>query len=269
MTGRGEPVETIRLQRPDLLLHFFSGQETAAEWALGGENGPPHSGVMIATNAEKLVRLYRNPKLFQDCISPVYFPDGVGAVLLGGGKYSRIPGVELWLHVLKGADRRGFKVSVYGGTPDVSRRTDDILRETYQALDLSVLNGFLKDDAYLQDLNERCPDVVFVALGSPRQELFIARLQQTNPEALYMGLGGALDILTKRKKRAPRLFQALRAEFAYRLLSEPVRIFRQTALIKFTWLLWSGKFGAQHWDNDPVDAKQGKILVNCEKKQEH
>lgn len=239
-----EPVEIVRLSRPDIKLHFFSGLGGAAAWALGGYDGH-HRGVLIATNAEKLVKLYNEPRLFVDCISPIYYADGVGATMLGSGKGRRIPGVELWLHVLDNAARRGFKVSIFGAAPEVARRTWEILRERYGALNLSVRDGYQHESIYIADLTQRRPEVIFVALGSPRQELLIARLQKHHPNALYMGLGGSLDILTNRRKRAPAVFRKLKIEFAYRLLKEPTRLFRQTALLAFLWLHVRQKFGAR------------------------
>ena len=239
-----EPVEIVRLKRPDMKLHFFSGLEGAAAWALGRDDGH-HRGVLIATNAEKLVNLYNDPGLFADCISPIFYPDGVGATMLGSGKGRRIPGVELWLHVLDEAARRGLKVSIFGAAPDVSQRTGEILRDRHGALNLAVADGYQPENLYVADLNDRRPEIVFVALGSPRQELLIARLQKHHSDALYMGLGGSLDILTNKKKRAPRLFRRLKIEFAYRLLKEPTRLFRQTALITFLWLHVRRRFGAR------------------------
>lgn len=243
MTRHSEPLEIIQLERPSLQLHFFSDLQATADWALGGKNRSRHRGVLIAANAEKLVKLYRSPSLFAECQAPIFYPDGVGALLFSGGKGVRLPGVELWLHVLEGAFHRQWKVSVYGAASDVASRTENLLRTRYQGLDICVYDGFQSEEVYSSDLVCRCPEVVFVALGSPRQELLIAELQKIHEGALYMGLGGSLDILTGKKRRAPLIFRTLGAEFAFRLLKEPTRLFRQTALVTFLWLLWRKKFG--------------------------
>ena len=243
MTCEPAPYKIVQLTRPDLRLHCFHGLEAMAAWAVKTGQGP-RTGALIAANAEKLVSLYRTPALFADCKAPVFYPDGMGAVMIGGSGTTRLPGVELWLRVLALAASEGLKVSIYGASPAVAKQAHDVLRGEYPKLDLALFDGFQSEASYRADILQRRPDIVFVAQGSPRQEQLIGRLQEVHENALYMGLGGSLDILTGRKRRAPIFYRHLGLEFAHRLLKEPHRIFRQRALVTFLWLHLSGKFGA-------------------------
>jgi len=89
-----------------------------------------------------------------------------------------------------------------------------------------------------QDLAEKQPDIVFVAMGSPRQELLMEELLSSH-QALYMGLGGSFDVYTQKKTRAPKPVIALGLEWLYRLVREPTRIKRQIVLFKYLILLLS------------------------------
>ena len=80
------------------------------------------------------------------------------------------------------------------------------------------------------------PDVVFVAMGSPKQELLMAELQKLHP-AIYMGLGGSFDIYTGKVRRAPKWWVEHNLEFAYRLMNQPKRLKRQIHLLRFVWML--------------------------------
>lgn len=236
-----DPVEIVSLSSPPINIHFFKDIDALADWAMPDAEGL-HRGVLIATNAEKLVKLNKEPDLFTQCQHPIYYPDGAGTLLLGSGKGKKIAGVELWLKILERADQHGLKACVFGAAPDVMEKAAVILRKRFANTELECLDGYQGEDRYTACLEQHRPALVFVALGSPRQELMIAELQKTHPDALYMGLGGSLDILTGSKKRAPDVFLKLHLEFVYRLLKEPSRLWRQTALFKFIWLVVTGRF---------------------------
>jgi N-acetylglucosaminyldiphosphoundecaprenol N-acetyl-beta-D-mannosaminyltransferase len=81
------------------------------------------------------------------------------------------------------------------------------------------------------------PDVLLVALGAPRQDIWIAEHLSELKVPICIGVGGTFDVLAGRVKRAPKLWRRLGLEWLFRLLSEPSRIKRQTALPRFAWLV--------------------------------
>ena len=92
-----------------------------------------------------------------------------------------------------------------------------------------------------QELAARKPDLVLVALGSPKQELLIERFRSVHPDGFYMGLGGSFDIYAGFKKRAPLWMQRYGLEWFFRFLSEPSRAPRETKRLKFLALLVLGR----------------------------
>ncbi len=84
------------------------------------------------------------------------------------------------------------------------------------------------------------PQVMLVGMGSPRQEQWIARHQALCPTAVWMGIGGSVDIWAGIKQRAPRWLRTIHCEWLYRLYQEPWRWRRMLVLPQFAWLvLWS------------------------------
>ena len=105
-------------------------------------------------------------------------------------------------------------------------------------------NGYIKTEeekqALIDDIATKKPDVVFVAMGSPKQELLMEEISQRHP-AIYQGLGGSFDVYTGNVKRAPKWWVDHNLEWAYRLVKEPSRIKRQIHLVRFLALVKLGK----------------------------
>src|SRR5690606_1309319 len=102
---------------------------------------------------------------------------------------------------------------------------------------LAYRNGYLNSDeergVLIGDIVEKKPDVVFVAMGSPKQELLMEEMRRAHP-AVYQGLGGSFDVYTGQVRRAPVWWVEHNLEWLYRLLQEPSRAKRQIHLIRFS-----------------------------------
>jgi UDP-N-acetyl-D-mannosaminouronate:lipid I N-acetyl-D-mannosaminouronosyltransferase len=200
-------------------------------------------GMLLAVNAEKIAA--RDPTIVRLSHAQVGYPDGMGAVLAlrrRGVRATRIPGADLWLSIL---ERYAGKRSFYlvGSTKQVVTLVAEKLARRYPGLNLHARDGYFGagDRERLQDdLKRKRPDFVFVAMGSPRQELLIASLYDAHP-AVYLGLGGSFDVYGGRKRRAPRRLQQMGLEWAYRLIREPGRIRRLPTMIRFLVLLGLGR----------------------------
>ena len=124
----------------------------------------------------------------------------------------------------------------------------EVIEETVAKLrrefpDINIVayrNGYIKSPQeraeLIADIEAQRPDVVFVAMGSPKQELLMKDMQARH-NAIYQGLGGSFDVYTGHVLRAPRWWIEHNLEFAYRLIKEPKRIRRQVHLLKFAWWL--------------------------------
>lgn len=194
--------------------------------------------ILVAVNAEKILMADDD---FSNFISAnIGYPDGIGAVWLlqrkGFPKANKIPGVELWLEIIK---QRYHSNSFYlvGGKEEVILATVTKLNQDFEGISiLGFRNGYIQTEeekiALVKDIGEKKPDVVFIAMGSPKQELLMKELQEIHP-AVYQGLGGSFDVYTGRIERAPKWWLDNNLEWAYRLYKEPWRIKRQIKLIKF------------------------------------
>ncbi|TKE90500.1 WecB/TagA/CpsF family glycosyltransferase [Vibrio sp. F12] len=201
---------------------------------------------LIAINAEKIVKTNNELKLFIN--NNIGYPDGIGAVWAlnksGSNNVAKIPGCELWLDILKMYEGKG-KVYLIGGSDQVIKETVCKIYQDFPNVDIvGYRNGYFKSANEEVDLINEVwhakPDIVFVAMGTPKQEKLIERLAAKH-KALYQGLGGSYDVYTGRVKRAPNWMIKLRVEFLYRLLKEPTRAKRYFSLFKFIRLLFTNK----------------------------
>lgn len=202
--------------------------------------------ILIAINAEKL---YSGNSILRELSrTGIGYPDGIGAVLAlsrkGLNGSVRVPGAELWLDIISKIEGER-SIFLIGSTEKVINETRDKLHVEYPNLEiLGCRNGYLQEQDILlleHDLRAKKPSVVFVAQGSPKQELLMQRLQKSH-KAVYMGLGGSFDVYTGNVKRAPRFFRENGLEWLYRLLSQPSRIKRQKVLLPFLINLQIGKY---------------------------
>ncbi len=154
----------------------------------------------------------------------------------------KIAGCELWLKIVERfAGKRSFYI--IGGKKAVNDATVERLRHDYPGIDIvGHRDGYLRtaDErrALIDDVAVSKPDVVFVAMGSPAQEILMSEMLARH-KAIYQGLGGSFDVYTGTVKRAPKWWIDHNAEFAYRLIRQPKRITRNAKFVKYAWwLLW-------------------------------
>lgn len=227
-------------------LSAFSEVSEAAAHILNEVN-QAKGGYAIAVNAEKFMAIRNNTELRAVIArSSFNYPDGVGAVMAlrqKGVQSARIPGADLWLEVLISAEisAQNLRVAIVGARPETLYQACAILRKRYTHLDIVFCtNGYegIHDEELLKDqLVHAQPQIVFLALGSPRQELLIERLSNHLPTTFFMGLGGSLDVLTGYASRAPNWMQKNGLEWLHRLLKNPSRLHRQWRLPVFLFLL--------------------------------
>ncbi len=206
------------------------------------ENGNrPHS--IFAANPEKNFSVPKDPKLYQ-CYrdSDLLIPDGIGIVVaanrLYGTNLQRIPGSEFFFDICQLAADHSYKVFVYGAKEEVNKNSVEKMQHLYPALQIvGRANGYVQDGAMqglVDTINDSGAEVLFIALGSPRQEKwFAAWKDQLRHVRVVQGIGGTLDTIGGDVQRAPEFWCTHNMEWLYRLLSEPKRIKRQTVLPLF------------------------------------
>lgn len=198
-----------------------------------------HKSILIAVNGEKI---YHATDITRSIINRnVGYPDGMGAVWAlqkrGHSDVDRIPGCELWLDIIAEYENKKTFYLV-GGKDEVIEKTISKLKSDYPNISiLGYRNGYLNEDeerlAVIDDISQKKPDVVFVAMGSPKQELLMEEMYQKHP-AVYQGLGGSFDVYTGNVQRAPKWWIDNKLEGVYRTMMEPrKRIMRDIRLIPY------------------------------------
>lgn len=195
---------------------------------------------VVAINPEKIMKAEKDSKLTELLNNAaIQIPDGVGVIIaskLKGGKIrKRVTGIDLMQSICKNASKKGYKVFLLGAKPGVGDRAAEILMERYKGLKIcGVRNGYFKDDEeIINSIKEAHPDILFVAMGSPKQEYWIVKNMDSLGVPLLMGIGGSLDVICGNIKRAPQWMCSMGLEWLYRLLKEPTRIKRMMALPVF------------------------------------
>ncbi len=168
-------------------------------------------------------------------------PDGSGVVFylfLRGKRQKRTPGIELAQSLLQDLAKLDLPpiICFYGGKPGIAEAAAQYWRSQLPQLKIIANHGFLSPDDeqnWHNLIKEKQPQVIFVALGVPRQEFWIIEHRNLAPEAIFMGVGGSFDIWSGIKTRAPVFWQKLHLEWLYRLYQEPWRWRRMLALPRF------------------------------------
>jgi len=213
-------------------------------------------GAVFTPNVDHLVKAESNlafREAYQHC--SLSFADGMPLIwispLLGCALPERVAGSDLLRPVLEMAARRKWRVYLLGGAPGVAEEVSKLLTET---MGITVAGW---DDCRIEsDGSDRTgesfaraqaakPDLIFVALGPPKQELWIHRSREMLRPAVSLGVGASLDFLVGKYKRAPRWMGRVGLEWLYRLSQEPRRLWRRYLvegprfinIVLYTWRL--------------------------------
>ena len=204
-----------------------------------------NKGILIAINAEKI--LHATDQTRQIINRNIGYCDGVGAVTAlerkGYKDVCKIPGCELWLKIVD----RFYKTKTFyliGAKQNIIEATVEKLEKEYPGIQIvGYRNGYIGEEersALIDDICVKKPDVVFVAMGSPKQEILMEEIRQHH-DAIFQGLGGSFDVYTGHVERAPEWWVRHNLEFLYRLIRQPKRIKRQIYLVKYAYWLITNK----------------------------
>lgn len=221
-------------------LYSFRNSDELIDFAID------QKGMLVAVNAEKILHATEQTKSIMS--RNIAYSDGAGAVMAlrkKGAFATKIPGCELWLKILDRLVPENKSFYLVGSKQVVIDKVVAKLKRQYQGINIvNYRNGYIQSPVekqrLLNDIVNKKPDVVFVAMGSPKQELLMEEMLALHP-AIYQGLGGSFDVYVNHAKRAPKWWIDHNLEFAYRLVKEPKRIKRQLFLFKYIYMLVSGK----------------------------
>ncbi|CDZ24143.1 WecB/TagA/CpsF family glycosyl transferase [[Clostridium] cellulosi] len=193
-------------------------------------------GYVVTPNAEIAETCFKNKEL-KTAVENADFilPDGAGVIMaskiLGRPLKCRVTGVDTAKELLLIMSKTRKRLYLLGAKPGVSERAAENISAMYPGIVIAgTHHGYFKDDEEVISLiNNADPDIVFVALGYPRQEIFMYN-NYKRVNAVMMGIGGGVDIFAGEAKRAPDFFINHNLEWFYRLLKQPTRIGRMMKL---------------------------------------
>ena len=215
---------------------------TLEEAVAAGETlaaGPDFS--YVVTPNPEIVNMARQAEDYRKLLNQaaLVLPDGIGVVhaarILGTPLQGRVPGIDFAAGLMARLAQTGGRLFLLGANPGVAQQAGENLARTYPGLCVcGTHHGYFDDSApVVEAIRQARADVVFVCLGAPKQELWMARYGPETGAHLMAGLGGVLDVYAGNVKRAPEAWQKLGLEWCYRLLHQPSRLGRMAKLPLF------------------------------------
>jgi N-acetylglucosaminyldiphosphoundecaprenol N-acetyl-beta-D-mannosaminyltransferase len=187
-------------------------------------------------NAAKLVNMQRDSQLARDVLGcDVVLADGMSVVwaswLLNRPLPERVAGIDLMHAIFERGARHGYRVYCLGATQEVLDRALSVLARDYPGIIFAGSHhGYFsaaEEAAVAADIQGARPDILIVAMTSPRKEQFIARWMHQLGVTVCHGVGGSLDVVAGKVQRAPAVWQRLGLEWLYRVAQEPGRLWRR------------------------------------------
>ncbi len=197
--------------------------------------------VMLAKDDEYLKNLLNQGDLVT--------ADGIG--LIYGSKIKkrplkeRVTGFDMSIKMLELANENNYSIYLLGGKDGIAKKASENIKKDYPNIKIAgYQHGYFKgchtgnmdskeEEKIIEEINIQNPDIIFVGLGFPKQEMWIDFNKDKIKTRLIIGNGGVMDILSGNAKRAPEIYQKLGLEWLYRLIQDPSRIKRQMILPKF------------------------------------
>lgn len=192
--------------------------------------------LVITANVDQILSLAEYPGLVTAYqAAAMRLIDGMPIIFLaralGAKSAHRHTGADLLPHCAAAAEERSWRIVITGGADEVGRRAVAALRKANPGTDIRHLPfpmiqsiGDPAAQTVVDDLHRVGPDLVFLCLGSPKQEEWFLQWRQHLPEAVYIGTGAAVDFAAGTKVRAPAWVQSIGFEWLWRLVQEPRRL---------------------------------------------
>ncbi|KAF3886890.1 MULTISPECIES: WecB/TagA/CpsF family glycosyltransferase [Nostocales] len=241
--GAFRPTQKV-LDFPITALRFNDQMQTILKWAKARE-----SKTVCVANVHMLMEAYWNPDfgtVLQN--ADLVTPDGMPLVwmmkLLGARYQDRVAGMDILLAVCELAQKQNVSVFFVGSQTEILSRMRNRLETEFPSLKIAAMEPLpfrpmtpAEDEALVDKINSSGAGIVFVSLGCPKQENWMAQ-HKDRIKAVMIGLGGVFPVYAGLHKRAPRMVRDLGFEWLYRLLQEPHRLWNRytTTIPPFVWL---------------------------------
>jgi len=234
-------IKTYQILGIDIHSTNLQNVKTVLESVLNSNSTP---NLITTFNLDFLRITTIDPEFKNICTESLYnFPDGYGIVSIIKKKYkekiNRITGTDIFLTLIKLAKEHNKKIAIIGGSESVSQLTEQLLINQYYILSNNLLcispeylfeQNKNTNSSIVKKVKEFQPDIVFAALGCPRQEKWLFNNMNIFGSKINVGIGATLDFFTGKKRRSPVFLQKIGLEWLWRLMNEPIRLFERYIL---------------------------------------
>jgi N-acetylglucosaminyldiphosphoundecaprenol N-acetyl-beta-D-mannosaminyltransferase len=208
----------------------------------------PHYVAVV--NVAKLVKMRSDKELEQSVLAAdLIGADGVPVVwvsrLFGTPLPGRVNGTDLMYRLLERANEKNYRIFFFGATEEALEKVLEVVRQNYPGVQITgSQDGYFtaaEEPAIVQKIRNTKPDILFIAFGTPKKELWVKKYMSAMGVPLIHGVGGSFDVLAGVIPRAPLWMQRAGLEWLFRLCQEPRRMWRRyltTNTVFFMLILW-------------------------------
>ena len=207
-----------------------------------------NSNFIVNINPEIIMTNYKNQELIDIFNNEKYqIPDGIGIVyaskITKGNIKQRITGIDLMNELCKSSVKYDSKIFLYGAKEGIAKKAKEELEKKIDDINIvGTCSGYEDESKAIEKINVSGANILFVGLGSPKQEKFIINHRdELKNIKIFMPVGGSFDVISNSLKRAPNWVIKCNIEWLYRLVKQPKRFFRQLKLAKFIFLVVTNK----------------------------
>ncbi|MCB5952934.1 WecB/TagA/CpsF family glycosyltransferase [Enterococcus sp. BWT-B8] len=198
--------------------------------------------IITSVNPQITLQAYEQPEVFQYIHRATHrIADGIGIVKMskvtGGEITERITGIDVMDNCLTYANEYRKRIFLYGAKKEIVAQAAENIQKQYPNLVIADhLHGFTSKEEpnIVEIINEAAPDFLFVALGSPKQEIFLERHVEELNAKVFLNVGGTFDVLSGAVPRAPKFFLDHNIEWLYR----SIKFHRYDRLIQIPQYIW-------------------------------
>lgn len=190
----------------------------------------------VVINVAKLIYAQKNNELRQtinDC--QIINVDGAGVVLgaklLGLNIPERVTGIDLMERLVQMSEQKSYRIFFLGAKNEILDEVIKVYKKRYPNLEVAgARNGYFsaeEEQTVAQEIRDSRADILFVAISSPKKEMFLNKYKELMQVPFVMGVGGSFDVVAGKVKRAPVWMQNYGMEWVYRLIQEPGRMWKR------------------------------------------
>jgi N-acetylglucosaminyldiphosphoundecaprenol N-acetyl-beta-D-mannosaminyltransferase len=218
-----------------------ANKQEVLEFIVTGLQNQSEKYYIVTPNPELLIIASKDSN-YQEVLNnaKLALPDGIGVMIagkiMGVPLKERIHGVDLVESLSKEVSKQPITVGFLGAGPNIAELTAECLRKKYPGLKVGLVSKDWSDE-----LKNKKIDILFVAFGSPKQEIWISENLGVLPAKVVVGVGGAFDFISGKVRRAPLFMRKIGLEWLFRLIIQPWRIKRQLRLVRFMLLVLKEK----------------------------